>query len=136
MRYVTRVLAGAAFAAFLATAIGAAAQAPAAPGFKRIPVQQGELSIPGKDVVQAVAEFSAGGESGKHTHPGEEIAYILEGAISIEIQGKPAVTKKAGEGMIIPAGAVHNAKNTGQGISKVLATYVVDRGKPVATPAP
>jgi len=136
MRHLKRVLAGVAFASFVATAIGAAAQAPAAPGFKRTPVQQGELSIPGRDVVQAVAEFSAGGESGRHTHPGEEIAYVLEGQISVEMQGKPAVVKKAGEGIIIPAGTVHNAKNTGQGVSRVLATYVVERGKPVATPAP
>jgi quercetin dioxygenase-like cupin family protein len=136
MKLLKRVLAGAAFASFLAIAIGAAAQAPPAPGFKRTPVQQGELSIPNKDVVQAVAEFVPGGESGRHTHPGEEIAYVLDGSISVEIQGKPAVTKKAGEGIIIPAGAVHNAKNVAQGSSKVLATYVVDRGKPVATPAP
>ena len=137
MRYVKRVLAGVAFASFVATAIGVAAQAPAAqPGFKRTPVQQGELSIPGRDVVQAVAEFIPGGESGRHTHPGEEIAYVLEGQISVEMQGKPAVVKKAGEGIIIPAGTVHNAKNTAGGVSKVLATYVVERGKPVATPAP
>jgi quercetin dioxygenase-like cupin family protein len=105
-------------------------------GFKRTVVQQGELSAPGREVVQAVAEIQPGGQSGKHTHPGEEVAYILEGTVVIEMQGKPDVSKKAGEGILIPAGTVHNAKNTGNTVAKVLATYVVEKGKPVTTAVP
>ena len=109
-------------------------QPPAQTGFKRTPVQQADLSVPGKEVVQAVAEIQPGAESGRHTHPGEEVAYVLEGTITLEIQGKPAAAKKAGDGFVIPPGTVHNAKNTGGGVAKVLGTYIIDKGKPVATP--
>jgi quercetin dioxygenase-like cupin family protein len=111
-----------------------AQQAPAQTGFKRIPVQQGDLSAPGREGVQAIAELSPGAESGRHTHPGEEFGYVLEGTLTLELQGKPAATKKAGEAFIIPAGTVHNAKNTSKAVAKVLATYIVEKGKPVATP--
>jgi quercetin dioxygenase-like cupin family protein len=111
------------------------AQAPAAQaGFKRTPVQQGDISVPGREVVQAIAEIAPGSESGRHTHPGEEFGYVLEGTLTLEIQGKPAATKKAGEGFIIPPGAVHNARNTSKAPAKVLATYIIEKGKPVATP--
>jgi quercetin dioxygenase-like cupin family protein len=137
MNPMKRVVGGAVLAAALATAIGAAAQAPPAAqaGFKRIPVQQGDLTISGREAVQAVAEVSPGSESGRHTHPGDEVAYILEGTVTVEMQGKPAVVKKAGEGLIIPAGTIHNARNTSKAVAKVLATYIIEKGKPVATPA-
>jgi quercetin dioxygenase-like cupin family protein len=136
MTNVMRTVAVLSCACVLVGGLAGAAQAPPAAqaGFKRTPVQQGDLSIPGREAVQAVAEFAAGAESGRHTHPGEELAYILEGTITVEIEGKPAVVKKAGEGIMIPAGTVHNARNTGQGVAKVLATYVIEKGKPVATP--
>ena len=138
MRHVKSVVGGAVFAIALAAAIGVAAQAPPAAqaGFKRTPVQQGDLTIAGREAVQAVAEVAPGSESGRHTHPGDEVAYILEGTVTIEIQGKPAVMKKAGEGLIIPAGTVHNARNTSKAVAKVLATYIIEKGKPVATPVP
>jgi quercetin dioxygenase-like cupin family protein len=105
-------------------------------GFTRTPIQQGDLSIPGREAVQAIATIQPGAESGRHTHPGDELAYILEGSITLESQGKPAVTKKAGEGFIIPAGTVHNAKNASAASARVLATYIIEKGKPVATPVP
>jgi quercetin dioxygenase-like cupin family protein len=105
-------------------------------GFKRTVVQQGDLSAPGREVVQAIAEIQPGAQSGKHTHPGEEVAYILEGTVVIEMQGKTDVSKNAGEGILIPAGTVHNARNTGKMVAKVLATYIVEKGKPVTTPVP
>ena len=110
------------------------AAAPAQTGFKRTPVQQGDLSIPGREVVQAIAEFQPGAESGRHTHPGEEVAYVLEGTVMLEVQGKPAVAKNAGDAFIIPPNTVHNAKNTGKSAAKVLGTYIIEKGKPVATP--
>ena len=137
MTQTKRIAAAMTVAAFLAASIGAVAQTPPAQtGFKRTPVQQGDLSIPGREAVQAVAEISPGAESGRHTHPGEEFGYVLEGTITVEIQGKPAMAKKAGEGFIIPPGTVHNAKNTGKTVAKVLATYIIEKGKAVATPAP
>ena len=137
MRHLSKIIGGAVVASALAVAISASAQAPPAnPGFKRTPVQQGDLSIPGREAVQAVAEIAAGAESGRHTHPGEEFGYVLEGTITIELQGKPAMTKKAGEGFIIPPGTVHNAKNAGKAQARVFATYIIEKGKPVATPVP
>lgn len=116
---------------------GAAAVMAQQTGFTRTPVQQGDLaSVAGRVAVQAVATVQPGAESGRHTHPGEEIAYVLEGTVTIEVQGQPAVTKKAGEGIIIPAGTVHNARNTSGSAARVLATYVVEKGKPVSTPVP
>jgi len=109
-------------------------QAPAAPAFKRTVVQQSDLSTPGREVVQALVEFQPGGTPGRHTHPGEEVGYIIEGTFSIEQGDKPAVTLKAGQGFVIPAGQVHNATSAGAG--KILATYIVEKGKPLATPAP
>ena len=111
-----------------------AQQPPQQTGFKRTVVQQGDLSAPGREVVQAIAELQPGGQSGRHTHPGEEVAYILEGTVELEMQGKPAVSKKAGDAFLIPAGTAHNAKNTGKTVAKVLGTYIVEKGKPLATP--
>ena len=102
-------------------------------GFTRTPVQQGDLTIPGREVVQAIATIQPGAESGFHTHPGDEAGYVLEGTFVLEMRGKPSVTKKAGEGFIIPFGTVHNVKNTGAVAAKVLATYIIEKGKPVAT---
>jgi quercetin dioxygenase-like cupin family protein len=105
-------------------------------GFKRTEVQRGDLSAAGREAVQAIAEIPAGVASGKHTHPGEEIAYVLEGTVVLELDGKPAMTLKAGQGVLIPAGSVHNAKNDGKATARVLATYIVEKGKPLATPVP
>ena len=70
------------------------------------------------------------------THPGEEIGYILEGSILLEQDGKPPVTLTAGQTFFIPNGQVHNATNKGSSTARVLANYVVESGKPVATPVP
>lgn len=137
MTRITGIAAGLTATIALATfTVGHAQQPAPQTGFKRTVLQQGDLSAPGREVVQALAEIQPGAESGKHTHPGEEIAYILEGAISLEIQGKPAVIKKAGDAFMIPVGTVHNARNTGTAVAKVLATYVIEKGKPAATPVP
>jgi quercetin dioxygenase-like cupin family protein len=112
--------------------VSASAQAPAL--FKRTMLQQADLSAPGREFVQAVAEFQPNGTVGRHTHPGEEIAYVLVGPVVLEIDGKPNKTLQTGDVFFIPAGTVHNARNTGTGVAKILATYVVEKGKPVATP--
>ena len=59
---------------------------------------------------------------------------MLEGTLVLEIQGKPPVTLKAGDSFFVPAAVVHDGKNAGKGPLKVLATYIVEKGKPVATP--
>ena len=103
--------------------------------FKRTVLQQADLSVPGREAVTAVVEFQPGGASGRHTHPGEEIGYILEGQFLIEQEGKPAATLRAGQTFLVPAGKVHNATNSGSSTGRLVATYVVEKGKPLATPA-
>jgi quercetin dioxygenase-like cupin family protein len=118
-------------AAFVLTGIVAAQQ----PAFKRTVLQQADLSIPGREVISAVAEFDSKATPGMHTHFGEEIGYVIEGTFLVEQAGKPPVTLQAGGSFLIPAGTVHNATNTGAGKGRILATYVVEKGKPLATPA-
>jgi quercetin dioxygenase-like cupin family protein len=120
----------------IATFILAVAVAAQQPSFKRTVLQQADLSAPGREVVQAVADFEPRATPGRHTHPGEEIGYVLEGTFLIEQDGKGPVTLRAGGTFLIPAGAIHNATNTGSGAGKILATYIVEKGKPLATPAP
>ena len=103
------------------------------PGFSRTELQRGDLSTPGREVVSAIAEFQPGATVGSHTHPGEEAGYLLEGTLVFEQAGKPTVTLKAGETFFVPAGTVHNATNKGSTRTRVLATYIVEKGKPLAT---
>ena len=119
-------------AAFALTGALAAQQ----PAFKRTVLQQSDISVAGHEVVSAVADFEPRATPGRHTHFGEEIGYILEGTFLIEQEGKAPVTLKAGGSFLIPAGTIHNATNTGTGPGKILATYVVEKGKPLATAAP
>jgi quercetin dioxygenase-like cupin family protein len=106
------------------------------PAFKRTMLQQGDISVPGREAITAVGEFQPGATPGRHTHFGEEVGYVLEGTLLVEQDGKAAVTLKAGSTFLIPAGTIHNATNTGTGTARVLATYIVEKGKPLATPAP
>jgi quercetin dioxygenase-like cupin family protein len=103
------------------------------PGFKRVELQRHDLGTPGREAVQVRAEFDPGGSVGKHTHPGEELGYLLEGALELEVDGKPNATLKPGDAFFIPAGTVHAARNVGKAPAKVLATYIVEKGKPLAT---
>ena len=105
-------------------------------GFKRTVLQQGDLSAPGRQVVTAVAEFQPGASVGRHTHPGEEVGYVIEGTVLLEQEGKEPVTLTAGKAFLIPAGTAHNATNSGTSPARVLANYIVEKGKPLATPAP
>jgi quercetin dioxygenase-like cupin family protein len=116
-------------------AMGAAVAVAQQAGFTRTALQDQPLSDPAKHVVQARAEFMPGVAAGRHTHPGEEIGYVLEGTLLLEVDGQPPRTVNAGEVFFVPAGVVHDGKNVGAGNAKVLATYVVEKGKPVATPA-
>jgi quercetin dioxygenase-like cupin family protein len=101
------------------------------PGVKRTELQRHDLSTPGHEAVQVRIDFSPGTGFGKHTHPGEEIIYVLEGLLEYQVEGKPPVTLKAGDVLFIPAGTIHAAKNVGKGNAKELATYVVEKGKPI-----
>ena len=103
-------------------------------GIKRIDLQRHDLSVPGREVVQTIVEIEAGVTSSRHTHPGEEIVYVLDGApLEYTVEGKPPVTLKPGDVLFIPAGAIHAAKNVGSRKGAELATYIVEKGKPLLT---
>jgi len=100
-------------------------------GIKRTDLQRHDLSAPGREVIQARVEIDPGTTATKHRHPGEEIIYVLEGSLEYEVEGKPPVTLKAGDVLFIPAETNHTAKNVGSGPGVELATYVVEKGKPL-----
>jgi quercetin dioxygenase-like cupin family protein len=104
------------------------------PGTRRTDLQRHELSVPGREVIQARVELDPGVSSIKHTHPGEEIIYVLEGSLEYQVEGKSPVTLHAGDVLFIPAGTIHAAKNVGRGNGVELATYLVEKGKPLLVP--
>jgi len=101
------------------------------PGVMRTDLQQHDLSVPGREVVQVRVDIVPGVLAANHSHPGEEIVYVIEGLLEYELEGKPPVTLKAGEVLFIPAGAIHSAKNVGTVNAAELATYIVEKGKPL-----
>src|SRR5438552_10313975 len=105
------------------------------PGFARTVLQDQGRTAQGRHAVVARAEFIPGGQAGRHTDPGEELGYVVEGTLQLLVDGQPPRTLNAGEVFFVPAGVVHDGKNIGSGALKVLATYVVEKGKPVASPA-
>jgi len=105
-------------------------------GTKRTDLQRHDLSAPGREVVQVRVDFDPGYVSPRHTHPGEEIIYVFEGTLEYQIEGQPARTVKPGDVLFVPAGAIHSAKHVGTGNGAELATYVVEKGKPLITLAP
>jgi quercetin dioxygenase-like cupin family protein len=123
-----------AMAAMVAATISApyAAQAQSS-GIKRTDLQRQDLSVPGREAVQVRVDIAPGVAFPKHTHPGEEIIYVIEGSLEYEIEGKPPVTLKAGDVLFIPAGAIHSARNRGSVTGSELATYIVEKGKPPLT---
>ncbi|HEV2863174.1 MAG TPA: cupin domain-containing protein [Pyrinomonadaceae bacterium] len=101
------------------------------PGVKRTDLQRHDLATPGREVVQVRVDFAPGVAAPRHSHPGEEIVYAIEGLLEYQVEGKPPVTLKAGEVLFIPAGTIHAVKNVGSGNGAELATYVVEKGKPL-----
>ncbi len=130
----TRILAVAALIAAGGLALNAAQSQQ--PGIKRTDLLRHDLGVPGREVVQVRVDFAPGGVAPEHSHPGEEIAYVIEGLLEYRLEGKPPVTLKAGEALFIPAGTIHSAKNVGSGNGAELATYLVEKGKPLVAFGP
>jgi len=103
------------------------------PGSKRTDLQRHDLSAPGREVIQTRVDFDPGYISPKHWHPGEEIIYVLEGTLEYGVEGRPTRTYQAGEVLMVPAETVHWAKNVGTSSGAELATYIVEKGKPLIT---
>ena len=98
-------------------------------GMGRTEIVRNDLDA-AREAIQVRVDFGPQASAPRHSHPGVEIAYVLEGTIEYELDGKP-VTLKAGQALYIPAGAVHGARNVGNGNAAELATYLVEKGKPL-----
>lgn len=106
-----------------------------ASGITRNDLQRHDLSVPGREVVQVLVGFGPGIVAANHHHPGEEIVYVTEGALEYRLEGRAPVTLKAGDVLFIPPGVNHEVRNVGNGKGAELATYIVEKGKPLVVPA-
>jgi quercetin dioxygenase-like cupin family protein len=98
---------------------------------KRTNLLRNDLSAPGREVIQVLVEFGPGVSAVRHSHPGEELVYVTEGALEYQLDGRPPLTVKSGEVLFIPHGTPHAVKNVGTGKAAELATYIVEKGKPL-----
>jgi len=105
------------------------------PGAKRTVLTKQDLSgIPGREGVMVITEIAPGGKEPRHTHPGDIFVYVLEGTITLSMEGKPTATVEQGGVFFVPAGTVHSGENLGKTPVKLLVTFVVEKGKPLTTP--
>ena len=107
-----------------------------ASGLTRTMVGKADVSVPGREAVEARVEVAPGAKAGRHTHPGDEISYVMEGEATLLVDGQPPRRVKAGESFVIPAGTEHEAHNDTNAPIKLVGVYVVEKGKPLASPAP
>jgi quercetin dioxygenase-like cupin family protein len=98
---------------------------------KRTNLLRNDLSAAGREVIQVLVEFGPGVSAVRHSHPGEELVYVTEGALEYQLDGRPPLTVKAGEVLFIPHGTPHAVKNIGSVKAAELATYIVEKGKPL-----
>ncbi len=103
---------------------------------KRTEIQRGPLSVPGREMVQVRTEIPCGVASGWHTHPGEEVGYIVAGTVQMEIEDRATLLLNAGDGFLIPTRVPHNATDLGPDAGRMLSTYIVESGQPVSTLEP
>jgi len=101
----------------------------------RTDLVQHDLSVPGREGIQVRVDLDPGAFAPMHSHPGEEIAHVLQGTLEYQLGDKPPVTLKAGDSLFIPAGTPHSARNVGSGKASELATYIVTKGAPLVVPA-
>ena len=106
------------------------------PGVKRTDLQRHDLSIANRETVQARIDIAPGVTAPWHRHPGEEVIYVIEGTLEYQLEGRSPATYKAGEVLFIPAGVAHKAYNPGSTNGAELATYFVEKGKPLVQLAP
>ncbi|MCW3000921.1 MAG: hypothetical protein JWQ20_219 [Conexibacter sp.] len=104
--------------------------------FKRTELQRVSSAVPGRLIVQSLAEIPERVASGRHSHPGEEVGYIVRGDVAMEFDDRPTVGLHAGDPFLIPPGVVHNARNIGTVTTKMLSTYFIDETQPLATMYP
>ena len=106
-----------------------------APGLWRTSLQRYDLSVPGREMIQSRVDVEPGSPTIRHTHPGEEIIYVLAGSLEYQIDGQPTQVYHPGEALTVPAGVIHAVRNAGTRTGIALATDVVEKGKPLLTVA-
>ena len=122
--------------AFAASAFCEDAKPAATPEVKRTILERHDQSgIEGVEIVTGTAEFPKGGVIGFHTHDGDEAGYIVKGEVIWRVKGQPDKTLKAGDHFFNPRGSAHSVVASGDG-GTVFSTWIIDKGKPLATPAP
>jgi quercetin dioxygenase-like cupin family protein len=121
---------------FIATEASAQGTPPATtPGVTRKILSQTDGPVPGFVTIIVEAEIEAGVTVARHTHPGIESAYIVEGGLDLPIEGQPTRALKPGDGFVVPANTPHAGGKNGDHKTKIASTYVVEKGKPLASPA-
>ncbi|KAF5884983.1 MULTISPECIES: cupin domain-containing protein [Rhizobium] len=119
----------------LALVLGGAVTAQAEQPLQRTDLIKNDIDVPGHEVVQVRVDFAPGVLAPNHSHPGEEIAFVIEGTLEYQLEGRQPITLKAGQSLFIPTGVAHSAKNVGSGKASELATYIVRKGAPLVMPA-
>lgn len=89
-----------------------------------------------KETILRAVEFAPGATTGRHSHPGDEYAAVLEGTLELRLEGQEPRRVTAGEAYHNPQGVVHETRNVGDSIARTVATFVVEKGKPLTVPAP
>ena len=104
-----------------------------APSVKRTVLLKQDMTIPGREAVMALVEIPPGGTEGRHTHPAEVYGFVQEGTITLEVQGQPTKTLKAGDVFSIPPETIHEGTNNGTVTARLSAVFVAEKGKPLTT---
>lgn len=102
---------------------------------KRTVIQRSDISVPNREAIVAQVELPPGATAGRHTHPGDEIGYFIEGEGELLIDGEPPRMLRAGDAYVVPAGKVHDARNAGTATARIVGVFVVEKGQLLATPA-
>jgi quercetin dioxygenase-like cupin family protein len=101
------------------------------PGTKRTELQRHDVGVSGHEAIQVRVDFDPGVPFLRHKHPGEEIIYVLQGELEYQVENKPPVTLRAGDVLFIPTETMHAARNNSKTKATELATYIVEKGKPL-----
>jgi quercetin dioxygenase-like cupin family protein len=121
----------------LAQTAPAPAAAPAAAGgaLKRTPVLHADVTAPGREAAVMRVELAPNGHAGRHTHPGDEISYVVDGEAELLVEGEAPKRIGPGQAFVVKEGRIHDLRNAGSTPVHLIGVYVVDKGKPLATPA-
>lgn len=106
------------------------------PGITRTVVTRADVSVPDREAIVARIDVAPGGIVGWHTHAGDEISYVTEGEVTLMIAGQAPRRIATGEAFVVPAGVVHNGRNEGAAAARLVGVFVVEKGKPLASPVP